>query len=105
MCSTGKEWAQTSGKRPGERTEAREAKRAAGKALRRAAASDREQPYRNGLRQRTSEYRSGGVRGRGRGARDWGGESRCGARRSEEHTSELQSRFDLVCRLLLEKKK
>src|SRR5699024_12406202 len=31
----------------------------------------------------------------------------CGpsALRSEEHTSELQSRFDLVCRLLLEKKK
>src|SRR5438067_10607830 len=28
----------------------------------------------------------------------------CGLR-SEEHTSELQSRFDLVCRLLLEKKK
>src|SRR5438067_10400759 len=27
------------------------------------------------------------------------------ALRSEEHTSELQSRFDLVCRLLLEKKK
>src|SRR5437868_7418063 len=27
------------------------------------------------------------------------------ARRSEEHTSELQSRFELVCRLLLEKKK
>src|SRR5207249_11999653 len=27
------------------------------------------------------------------------------ATRSEEHTSELQSRFDLVCRLLLEKKK
>src|SRR5690349_24045999 len=26
-------------------------------------------------------------------------------RRSEEHTSELQSRRDLVCRLLLEKKK
>src|SRR5699024_719933 len=25
--------------------------------------------------------------------------------RSEEHTSELQSRFDIVCRLLLEKKK
>src|SRR5699024_12072499 len=25
--------------------------------------------------------------------------------RSEEHTSELQSRFDLVCRLLLDKKK
>src|SRR5216683_5120481 len=28
-----------------------------------------------------------------------------GQRRSEEHTSELQSRSDLVCRLLLEKKK
>src|SRR5699024_12216267 len=28
-----------------------------------------------------------------------------GGMRSEEHTSELQSRFDLVCRLLLEKKK
>src|SRR5438067_6256138 len=28
-----------------------------------------------------------------------------GTMRSEEHTSELQSRFDLVCRLLLEKKK
>src|SRR2546428_6031989 len=27
------------------------------------------------------------------------------AKRSEEHTSELQSRSDLVCRLLLEKKK
>src|SRR5206468_9602884 len=33
---------------------------------------------------------------------DKGGASR---RRSEEHTSELQSRSDLVCRLLLEKKK
>src|SRR5438067_9724710 len=30
---------------------------------------------------------------------------RSGRARSEEHTSELQSRFDLVCRLLLEKKK
>src|SRR5699024_12259935 len=29
----------------------------------------------------------------------------CPNHRSEEHTSELQSRFDLVCRLLLEKKK
>src|SRR5699024_12080444 len=28
----------------------------------------------------------------------------CASRRSEEHTSELQSRFDLVWRLLLEKK-
>src|SRR5699024_11295818 len=32
------------------------------------------------------------------------GGSYLGARRSEEHTSELQSRLDLVCRLLLEKK-
>src|SRR5438067_4655096 len=31
--------------------------------------------------------------------------SRSSTSRSEEHTSELQSRFDLVCRLLLEKKK
>src|SRR5437773_9110899 len=31
--------------------------------------------------------------------------SREGERRSEEHTSELQSHHDLVCRLLLEKKK
>src|SRR5206468_12695612 len=31
--------------------------------------------------------------------------ARAGKRRSEEHTSELQSRSDLVCRLLLEKKK
>src|SRR5699024_12788439 len=29
--------------------------------------------------------------------------ARAWRRRSEEHTSELQSRFDLVCRLLLEK--
>src|SRR5437773_11943141 len=38
------------------------------------------------------------------------GDFACGAaadpvRRSEEHTSELQSHHDLVCRLLLEKKK
>src|SRR2546428_9100514 len=40
----------------------------------------------------------GGVAGDRRGL----GEGRV---RSEEHTSELQSRSDLVCRLLLEKKK
>src|SRR2546421_8649263 len=33
------------------------------------------------------------------------GVDRRSALRSEEHTSELQSRSDLVCRLLLEKKK
>src|SRR3712207_7542962 len=48
----------------------------------------------------------GGARGRCRGG---GGAPRAGRRddplRSEEHTSELQSRQYLVCRLLLEKKK
>src|SRR5438034_4058252 len=34
-----------------------------------------------------------------------GREHVCRLRRSEEHTSELQSHSDLVCRLLLEKKK
>src|SRR5206468_10942611 len=45
-------------------------------------------------------------------ARDSGGRPNAGKNRaatslfrSEEHTSELQSRSDLVCRLLLEKKK
>src|SRR5438067_10794142 len=40
-------------------------------------------------------------------AKGWGirGETFHALKRSEEHTSELQSRFDLVCRLLLEKKK
>src|SRR5256885_6854135 len=44
---------------------------------------------------------------RGGGARDGGGRpGRHGdAARSEEHTSELQSPCNLVCRLLLEKKK
>src|SRR5271170_8366389 len=40
----------------------------------------------------------------GRRSQDVRGPVRSG-RRSEEHTSELQSRVDLVCRLLLEKKK
>src|SRR5947209_19780882 len=44
----------------------------------------------------------GARRERARGVRAWQG--RRGAR-SEEHTSELQSRQYLVCRLLLEKKK
>src|SRR3712207_9558024 len=35
----------------------------------------------------------------------WPGSCRRASRRSEEHTSELQSRQYLVCRLLLEKKK
>src|SRR5437016_11941521 len=47
-------------------------------------------------------------RGAGRGMRVPSGPllvSRTGAARSEEHTSELQSLTNLVCRLLLEKKK
>src|SRR6267143_6683040 len=35
----------------------------------------------------------------------WRMTARWPSRRSEEHTSELQSQFHLVCRLLLEKKK
>src|SRR2546430_12047674 len=42
-------------------------------------------------------------RGRGRVSR--GGQRGCAGARSEEHTSELQSQSNLVCRLLLEKKK
>src|SRR3712207_7742576 len=62
-------------------------------------------------RARLVEHRpdaEGGAAGRlarGReGVREGGGEQ-LGLRRSEEHTSELQSRQYLVCRLLLEKKK
>src|SRR5207249_12081959 len=44
-------------------------------------------------------------RSRPAGARVQRAHSAIARRRSEEHTSELQSRFDLVCRLLLEKKK
>src|SRR5260370_12081965 len=43
-------------------------------------------------------------RGR-RGARRSVGGRNAGRARSEEHTSELQSHLNLVCRLLLEKKK
>src|SRR5438309_5034978 len=39
-----------------------------------------------------------------RGAPLFGSRERSRSRRSEEHTSELQSQFHLVCRLLLEKK-
>src|SRR2546428_9490704 len=38
-------------------------------------------------------------------AHKYDGTAQRGPGRSEEHTSELQSRSDLVCRLLLEKKK
>src|SRR5689334_23584099 len=44
-------------------------------------------------------------RARERSAREALGLQAGDPRRSEEHTSELQSQFHLVCRLLLEKKK
>src|SRR2546430_13415346 len=53
----------------------------------------------------------GGCRAIGRSRGQAGGEGgsagsgRCAGKRSEEHTSELQSQSNLVCRLLLEKKK
>src|SRR5687768_17699096 len=54
--------------------------------------------------QRDADDLVGGVRDRA----DFGAERVAGGAvgaRSEEHTSELQSRLHLVCRLLLEKKK
>src|SRR5690349_23652517 len=45
------------------------------------------------------------ARGHERGLRAGDDRARVELPRSEEHTSELQSRRDLVCRLLLEKKK
>src|SRR5256884_6546574 len=45
---------------------------------------------------------AGSHHGRARGTRRRSGT--CSSTRSEEHTSELQSRLHLVCRLLLEKK-
>src|SRR6266513_6424842 len=45
------------------------------------------------------------IYGHGRGSRTHPDGPDRHEHRSEEHTSELQSRFDLVCRLLLEKKK
>src|SRR5688572_31552058 len=51
-------------------------------------------------------YRAHGFRlGRSRRQRVDGEIGRVESRRSEEHTSELQSQSNLVCRLLLEKKK
>src|SRR3712207_6972181 len=69
-------------------------------------------PYTTLFRSRRASRGRGRRRRAGRAARrarGGGGRSRSGARRrpgrSEEHTSELQSRQYLVCRLLLEKKK
>src|SRR5690349_22128165 len=56
-------------------------------------------------RGRPTSRRGGGRPGRGPRAPTARPPARGRRRRSEEHTSELQSRRDLVCRLLLEKKK
>src|SRR2546429_3311621 len=60
-------------------------------------------PPRSTLFPYTTLFRSipAGCSGRPHRGRRW----QCRPRRSEEHTSELQSRLHLVCRLLLEKKK
>src|SRR6266699_6076944 len=60
-------------------------------------------PPRSTLFPYTTLFRSGARRPKWRQARL--GHHRRPVRRSEEHTSELQSRPHLVCRLLLEKKK
>src|SRR5437588_4656487 len=63
-------------------------------------------PPRSTLFPYTTLFRSPGrPRGSGRGARPARPGRGGRPRRSEEHTSELQSHSDLVCRLLLEKKK
>src|SRR5256885_11367198 len=66
--------------------------------------------FRSGPRGRDPRAAGGRIRNPGvsRGARIGSGRGRaagCDAVSSEEHTSELQSPCNLVCRLLLEKKK
>src|SRR2546427_4850750 len=51
-----------------------------------------------------ADQRRGAQRGQGRSLHAQG-HARTPHQRSEEHTSELQSQSNLVCRLLLEKKK
>src|SRR5690349_22057629 len=65
-------------------------------------------PPRSTLFPYTTLFRSaedGSMRSAPESSRDQRRSSTSRAGRSEEHTSELQSRRDLVCRLLLEKKK
>src|SRR2546422_5949974 len=56
-----------------------------------------------GVVRQTSKYRS--ARAAGDSLAATSSQAEPTAKRSEEHTSELQSRLHLVCRLLLEKKK
>src|SRR5260370_811212 len=60
-------------------------------------------PYTTLFRSRSAARCEAASPTAGRGRRL--GRPRCGSGRSEEHTSELQSHLNLVCRLLLEKKK
>src|SRR5688572_32695731 len=66
-------------------------------------------PYTTLFRSRAGRRRGGAARERDRSAAPLRGRERPARgrrpRRSEEHTSELQSQSNLVCRLLLEKKK
>src|SRR5438105_14728721 len=62
-------------------------------------------PPRSTLFPYTTLFRSSKASSRSRSASGCTWAMRSSATRSEEHTSELQSRVDLVCRLLLEKKK
>src|SRR2546429_7401732 len=68
-------------------------------------------PPRSTLFPYTTLFRSPVCRGKGKVPSErcptcqGSGDVRVEKRRSEEHTSELQSRLHLVCRLLLEKKK
>src|SRR5690349_23646908 len=62
-------------------------------------------PYTTLFRSRSRRSRSGAARRLGAPLRVLAADERDPGDRSEEHTSELQSRRDLVCRLLLEKKK
>src|SRR5436309_12234149 len=57
------------------------------------------------VRRRSGDGRHGALCGCSRDVDRVQGRARQSAERSEEHTSELQSRENLVCRLLLEKKK
>src|SRR5699024_12463652 len=59
----------------------------------------KEMPFQEAVDRAISECISTGI------LADFLSRNQAEVKRSEEHTSELQSRFDLVCRLLLEKKK
>src|SRR3989449_8343162 len=76
------------------------ARSARGRQYRRRGNPGRPAPARCGRCWQLAAARHGRLRARG-----GGGGGRGEGRRSEEHTSELQSRLHLVCRLLLEKKK